>query len=403
MRKHFVMAIAAALLAATAIALTPAPALAADGYVCQGRVAYRDRGDHMEVWDYLDPGITGSSVTAQFVESKESDAKKFGYQIVDWNYGPSSYASAENGNCPWQVTTKRQDGSWWTFSYREQWKQVEPHALPTANTGTDIVIPSHVNGKPVTAIRTLAFGSLAFSPRYHYSVITSISLPDTITSLPENAFSVSRELTRVHLPDTLATIGPRAFANKPKIAEINVPARLKTVGEGAFDGCSQAVQAKFARWTTASGGTSGGTSGGSQSGTGATTYYQFMYRLYNPTSGEHFYTARSDERNRLVKLGWHDEGVGWRAPVSGAEVYRLYNANGGEHHYTLSRAERDQLVAAGWSYEGVGWHSGGSTPLYRQYNPNQFANNHNYTASRAERDNLLGLGWRDEGVAWYGL
>ncbi len=36
-----------------------------------------------------------------------------------------------------------------------------------------------------------------------------------------------------------------------------------------------------------------------------------MYRLYNPNSGEHFYTASKGERNHLIRLGWNDEGIGW--------------------------------------------------------------------------------------------
>jgi hypothetical protein len=84
------------------------------------------------------------------------------------------------------------------------------------------------------------------------------------------------------------------------------------------------------------------------------------------------------------------------------DVYRLYNANGGEHHYTLSAAECESLESLGWRLEGVGWKSGGEVSMYRQYNPNAFANNHNYTVSTTERDNLVSLGWGDEGVAWYG-
>lgn len=29
-----------------------------------------------------------------------------------------------------------------------------------------------------------------------------------------------------------------------------------------------------------------------------------MYRLYNPNSGEHFYTADSNERDHLTGVGW---------------------------------------------------------------------------------------------------
>ena len=132
---------------------------------------------------------------------------------------------------------------------------------------------------------------------------------------------------------------------------------------------------------------------------------QEMYRLYNPNSGEHFYTANKAERDSVVAAGWTYEGVGWVAPTEGEPVYRLYNEFGGEHHYTPSKNERDTLVKAGWKDEGIGWKTAGTdgVPLYRQYNPNAFANNHNYTPSAHERDTLLGLGWKDEGVAWYGV
>ena len=140
--------------------------------------------------------------------------------------------------------------------------------------------------------------------------------------------------------------------------------------------------------------------------TGPTVQTADMYRLYNPNSGEHFYTANVAEKDNLVGLGWRYEGVGWKAPVSSnTPVYRLYNKNAGDHHYTMSAEEKDRLVSLGWKYEGIGWYSDDeqSVPLYRQYNPNAKAGSHNYTTSKAENDNLVKLGWRGEGVGWYGV
>ena len=130
-----------------------------------------------------------------------------------------------------------------------------------------------------------------------------------------------------------------------------------------------------------------------------------MYRLYNPNSGEHFFTASTVERQHLISVGWNDEGQGWTAPKAGDAVYRLYNPNAGEHHYTLSTVERDSLIAAGWNDEGIGWYSdpNHAVPLYRVYNPNEFANNHHYTTNDFERGYLVALGWFGEGIAWYGI
>ena len=131
-----------------------------------------------------------------------------------------------------------------------------------------------------------------------------------------------------------------------------------------------------------------------------------MYRLYNPNSGEHFYTANAAEKNYLASIGWNYEGIGWMAPASSkTPVYRLYNANAGDHHYTMSAGERDMLVSVGWSYEGIGWYSDDAkgVPLYRQYNPNAKAGSHNYTTSKAENDWLVSIGWNGEGIGWYGM
>lgn len=124
-----------------------------------------------------------------------------------------------------------------------------------------------------------------------------------------------------------------------------------------------------------------------------------MHRLYNPNSGEHFYTGDINEKDSLVKYGWKYEGIGWTAPkMSDSPVYRLYNKNSGDHHYTMNR-----LIGLGWNDEGIGWYSDDKkeVPLYRQYNPNAITGNHNYTTDKTENDWLVGLGWKPEGIGWY--
>ena len=133
---------------------------------------------------------------------------------------------------------------------------------------------------------------------------------------------------------------------------------------------------------------------------------QVMHRLYNPNSGEHFYTASETERYATVAAGWNYEGVGWVAPLSGnSPVYRLYNANVGDHHYTINPHERDALVRVGWVDEGVGWLSAESSgvAVWREYNPNAICGAHNFTTARAEHLSLVRMGWRGEGIAWFGV
>ena len=131
-----------------------------------------------------------------------------------------------------------------------------------------------------------------------------------------------------------------------------------------------------------------------------------MYRLYNPNSGEHFYTCNEGEKTNLVNFGWKDEGIGWIAPTtSDSPVYRLYNGNSGDHHYTLDEKEKNILIGAGWKYEGIGWYSDDkkTVSLYREYNPNAVTGTHNYTADKGEHNDLVKAGWKDEGIGWYAM
>ena len=137
--------------------------------------------------------------------------------------------------------------------------------------------------------------------------------------------------------------------------------------------------------------------------------YEVIYRMYNPNSGEHFYTKDTNERLSLYLNGWEAEGIGWVAPASSSTpIYRLYS--GVEHHYTFDTNEVAYLEANGWSNEGIRFYSDDnqSVPMYRVFNPmaiwtGSAAGAHHFTVNTNERDTLVGYGWNDEGIAWYTL
>lgn len=129
-----------------------------------------------------------------------------------------------------------------------------------------------------------------------------------------------------------------------------------------------------------------------------------LYRLYNPHTGEHFYTGNRTERVQLYHAGWRDESIAWNTPAQGTPVYRLYNPNSGDHHYTASAGEKNALKNMGWRDEGAVFRSaekGSGIPVYREYNPHAVKCNHNYTVSKGEHSQLVKAGWRDEGIAFY--
>ena len=88
-----------------------------------------------------------------------------------------------------------------------------------------------------------------------------------------------------------------------------------------------------------------------------------MYRLYNPNSGEHFYTGSVEEKDNLVSVGWNYEGIAFNSGFENeVPQYRLHNPNAtrGAYHFTASLEERDMLISLGWEYQGIGWYSLGA-------------------------------------------
>ena len=129
-----------------------------------------------------------------------------------------------------------------------------------------------------------------------------------------------------------------------------------------------------------------------------------MYRMYNPNTGEHFYTGSMVERRNIEAAGWKYEGVGFTICANeGAPVYRLYQPSTGEHLYTMDPAEKNYLAARGWNVEGIAFNSCPKmdVPQYRLYNPNATIGAYHFTASIEERDYLLSLGWQDQGIGFY--
>lgn len=131
-----------------------------------------------------------------------------------------------------------------------------------------------------------------------------------------------------------------------------------------------------------------------------------VYRVYNATSTEHFYTPSLTEAKHLIATGWNDEGVAWNNEdvKTGVPLYRVYNPVAGDHHYTLSQQEVSELVKLGWKDEGIAWYASkdeNDLPVYRLYNPQAQTGTHHFTYSYEESTQMVRNGWKYEGIAFY--
>ena len=78
----------------------------------------------------------------------------------------------------------------------------------------DVTIPSRYKGKPVTAINNAAFPN---------SAVTSVTIPDSITSIPDAAFYNCGNLETIHIPVSVTFIGSYAFDDCPNLMTVTYP------------------------------------------------------------------------------------------------------------------------------------------------------------------------------------
>jgi hypothetical protein len=137
-----------------------------------------------------------------------------------------------------------------------------------------------------------------------------------------------------------------------------------------------------------------------------------IYRLYNPGTGFHLFSANRGEIDLITGQGFVNEGVAYRTTaVASQALHRFYQVASGRHFYSANDGERDALVAnpaSGYLYEGVAYQVYAAaapplntTPVVRFYDPGTAT--HFYTASPAEQQILQNTrpDWVMEGVAWY--
>lgn len=127
-----------------------------------------------------------------------------------------------------------------------------------------------------------------------------------------------------------------------------------------------------------------------------------VYRLFNPKTGAHFYTANKAEYESLIKASYDDEGIAWSVPErSSAPVYRTFDAQRtGEHVFTLSKAEKEELVAKGWTDEGIAFYADESKTRAVHRLVDERTGISHYTADEGEIKALIAAGWTDEGVTF---
>ena len=107
-----------------------------------------------------------------------------------------------------------------------------------SSTSTAIELPSTIDGKRVTSI-----GEHAFDADRVYDIdacrnLTSIIIPDSVTSIGSYAFFRCIGLVNVIIPDGLTRIRESAFESCTSLASITIPDSMTSIGYYAFSDCT---------------------------------------------------------------------------------------------------------------------------------------------------------------------
>ena len=99
----------------------------------------------------------------------------------------------------------------------------------TGKTQTELVIPYEINGKKITSIEHDAF---------FYTLLTSIIIPNSVTSIGEYAFDMCSSLTSINIPNSITSIAPGVLSSCSALTKVNIPNSVTSIGSSAFIDCT---------------------------------------------------------------------------------------------------------------------------------------------------------------------
>ena len=149
--------------------------------------------------------------------------------FTEWLAAPSGWSYDWNSSsCPvvWRCVDQgvTNDGIRWVES------EDGVYIVGYIGSETDVIIPDTINGVDVINICEYAF--------YSNDNITSVVIPDSVTTIGDYAFRDCTSLTSVVIGGSVTTIGYFAFYYCTSLTSVVIPDSVTTIGSYAFEYCT---------------------------------------------------------------------------------------------------------------------------------------------------------------------
>lgn len=109
---------------------------------------------------------------------------------------------------------------------------------------TDVTVPSELDGHTVTAV-----GSWSF----YNSAVKSVTIPDTVISIGDDAFAICFYLENITIPGSVTSIGENAFESCIALKDITIPKGVTGIEYGAFLACGNLASITLSNGVTSVG------------------------------------------------------------------------------------------------------------------------------------------------------
>ena len=173
-----------------------------------------------------------------YLLNSETHTAKVYYDDTTYGQTDRKYPNLKDLVIPSKVTSDGQEYvvteiADYAFYYNKLWSVSLPETLTAIGNNAFAKCPNLRSVELPETVTTIGKGAFASC-----GSLTSVTLPTTLTEIGDYAFSKCIWLPSISLPETITALGKYAFEGCEKLTEVNFPANLATIGNGAFSKCT---------------------------------------------------------------------------------------------------------------------------------------------------------------------